>query len=304
MKLGYACINMTLDGNKKTKVTTNRSMIRKTFDQKGLAYASELALLNCKDLLTILKWNEKNNIKFFRLSSNIFPWASEYNIDDLPDIAEIKNCLKAAGDFAKFVDQRLTAHPGPFNKLCSPTESVVQNTIIDLEIHGKLFDMLGLPQTPYAKINIHVGAAYDDKAVAAKTFCKNFSRLSNSVRSRLTVENDDKQSLFSTKDLFDLVHKDIQIPIVFDFHHHTFCSGGQSEEEALRLAHSTWNGIQPVTHYSESLSVERNEPKIKPQAHSEYVLKKIKNYDMDFDIMIEAKAKELALLHYRKLHNE
>ena len=72
MNLGYACINMTLS-EKKPKVTTNRSMIKRTFLEKGTDYAAELSLLNCRDLVEILKWNVENDIKFFRLSSNIFP---------------------------------------------------------------------------------------------------------------------------------------------------------------------------------------------------------------------------------------
>ena len=84
MNLGYACINMTLSSQPKSKrITTNRSMIKRTFKEKGIEYAGELALQNIKDLLSILKWNEKNNIKFYRMSSDIFPWMSEYEFDEL-----------------------------------------------------------------------------------------------------------------------------------------------------------------------------------------------------------------------------
>ena len=85
MNLGYACINMTL-GSQKPKITTNRSMIKKTFLERGLNYAGELSLKNVEDLFNILEWNNKNNIKFFRLSSDIFPWASEYGIENLPKV--------------------------------------------------------------------------------------------------------------------------------------------------------------------------------------------------------------------------
>ena len=89
--LGYACVNMSLSYPREwggmprgtQRITTNRSMIRKTFDAKGLPYASELALANCQDLLKILQWNESRGIRFFRISSNMFPWASEYQIKDL-----------------------------------------------------------------------------------------------------------------------------------------------------------------------------------------------------------------------------
>jgi len=137
--LGYACINMTLGKN---KITTNRSMIKKTFLQRGMDYASQLALQNVKDLETIIKWNVENDIKFFRISSDMFPWASEYNIDDLVDMTEIRQVLKRTGEYVKPNGVRLGCHPGPFNVLCSPNEKVVLNTIVDLENHGKVFDLL------------------------------------------------------------------------------------------------------------------------------------------------------------------
>ena len=83
MNLGYACINMTL-GKQKPKITTNRSMIKKTFLEKGIPYASELGIQNARDLVEIIKWNHQNGINFFRLSSEIFPWASEYDFKDMP----------------------------------------------------------------------------------------------------------------------------------------------------------------------------------------------------------------------------
>ena len=299
---GYACINMGFSERPKSKrITTNRTMIRKTYDAKGIAYASELALQNVQDLHRILHWNLAHDIYFYRLSSNIFPWASEYEMEDLPDYEMISYHCKRIGEFAKQHNMRLTAHPGPFNKLASPKERVYKLTETDLSVHAKVFDMIGLPRTPYAKLNIHVGAAYGDKPFALDNFCRNFERLPESVRSRLTVENDDKASLYSTEELYEGVYKRIGIPIVFDYHHHMLHPGGQTEQEALEMALSTWGDIKPVVHYAESRSEEYNNPKIKPQAHSDYVLTPLNDYGNDFDIMIEAKHKELALLRYRKI---
>lgn len=299
--IGYACINTGFSERPKSqRITTNRTMIKKTFDAKGIHYASELTLSNVTDLMEIVKWNEENGIKFFRMSSEMFPWASHYNIDDMPHIKEISKKLKEVGDFAKEHNHRLTFHPGPFNKLASPKENVVKNTIIDLEIHGKIMDLMGLPRTHWAKINIHVGAAYGDKPTALATFCKNVERLSPAVRSRLTVENDDKASLYSTKELYEGVYKKTNIPIVFDYHHHKFCTGGQTEKEALELACSTWGDIIPVVHYSESAREEQNNSKIKEQKHSDLVYNKINTYNNNINIMIEAKRKELAVIKYKK----
>ncbi len=290
MNLGYACINMSMG----KKVTTNRAMVKRTFQTKGLDYVSELALLNAKDIIKILEWNRMNGINFFRLSSSIVPWGDHLDLTQLKDYKEIKSELKKAGDFAKFWNMRLTSHPGPFVVLTSPNEQVVLNAIADLELHGKIFDMMGLSKTPFNKINIHCNGVYGDKKSAMDRFCNNFKRLSPSIRKRLTVENDDKATMYSVLDLM-YIHEKIGIPIVFDYHHHKFCTGGLTEEDAMKLAASTWpDGITPVVHYSE--------PKegSKPQAHADYIKEIPQTYGIDVDIMVEAKAKELSILPFIK----
>ncbi len=290
MNLGYACINMSMG----KKVTTNRAMVKRTFQTKGLDYVSELALANAKDIIKILEWNRMNGIKLFRLSSAIVPWGDHIDITQLKDYKEIKSELKKAGDFAKFHNMRINSHPGPFVVLTSPKEEVVYNAIADLELHAKIFDMMGLSKTPYNNINIHCNGVYGDKKSAMDRFCKNFKRLSKSVQSRLTVENDDKATMYSVLDLM-YIHNKIGIPIVFDYHHHQFCKGGLTEEDALKLASTTWpDGITQEVHYSESK--EGN----KPQAHSDYIKKLPETYGLDIDIMVEAKAKELAILPFIK----
>jgi len=303
-KIGYACQNMELSNlGKGKRITMNRSCIKRTFQEKGLTYISEISLKNCYDLERLLKWNTANDIDFFRLSSDLIPWASEFNMEDLPDIKEIKKVLSRAGNYALQIGQRLTSHPGQFNVLCSPREHVVDRCITDLSIHGQIFDWLNQPRSPQAKINIHLGGAYGDKQSAMDRFCKNFERLPDSVKTRLTVENDDKASMYSVRDLYNGVYKRIGIPVVFDFHHHKFCTGDLSEQQALDLAISTWpEDVTPVVHYSESRSIEKQDKKIKPQAHSDYVYDYIETYGNNVDIMIEAKAKELALKKYRELH--
>ena len=302
MNLGYACINMTL-GGQKPKITTNRSMIKKTFIDRGIDYAGELSLLNSRDLCEIVKWNVENGINFFRISSDIFPWASEYNIEDLPQYQRIKTVLSSCGNYARDNGVRLTSHPGPFNVLVSPREHVVQNTITDLTNHGKVFDLLGLDRTPYNKINIHCNGVYGDKKSAMDRFCKNFELLPESVQTRLTVENDDKATMYSVKDLM-YIHERIGIPIVFDYHHHKFCTGDMTEQEALELAISTWpKGISPVVHYSESKALHESNDKLKPQAHSDYIKEIPNTYGNKVDIMVEAKAKELSILPYLSVNN-
>ena len=296
MNLGYACINMSLGKN----VTTNRSMVKRTFEAKGLDYVSELALANSKDVLKILVWNKNNNIKFFRLSSALVPWGDGLDLTTLKDYNEISTALRKAGDYAKANGIRITSHPGPFVVLTSPKENVVEAAIKDLELHGKIFDLLGLSQTPYNKINIHCNGVYGDKLSAMDRFCENYLKLSDSVKKRLTVENDDKASMYNVKDLM-YIHNRINIPIVFDYHHHLFNTGDLSEEAALKLAATTWpKGITQEVHYSESKALHENNPKEKPQAHSLYINALPNTYGLDLDVMVEAKGKELAILPFIK----
>ena len=118
------------------------------------------------------------------------------------------------------------------------------------------------------------------------------------MQSRLTVENDDKPSMYSVKDLM-YIHEKIGIPIVFDYHHHKFCSGGLSQYQALKLAISTWpKNIKPIVHYSESKSLHESNPHVKPQAHSDYINSLPELYGCDVDVMVEAKAKELSILPF------
>jgi len=302
MNIGYACINMQLS-SQKPKVYTGRSMIKRTFKARGIEYASELGLQNCKDLFEIVKWNNENGFPFFRITSNLFPWCSEYNLKDMPDYEEIRDVLSKVGKYIADNNMRITSHPGPFNVLTSPHPHVVDNCIKDLSIHGEVFDMMGLYRSPYNKINIHIGGAYGDKESAMKRFCENFKRLPKSVRSRLTVENDDKATMYSVKDLYYGVYQHIGIPIVFDYHHHKFCTGDMTEQKALEMAIETWGNIKPVVHYSESRRDEKKDETIRVQAHSDYIYDKIETYGHEIDIMVEAKAKELAVVRYIELYS-
>lgn len=296
--LGYACLCVSMQGR-----STNRTMRKATLEQKGITYQSQLALQNVSDLIHILEWNRLNKIFLFRMSSDMIPWGNTINLTDLPDYDQIAEELKKAGDFAKFHDMRLGMHPGPFTTLSSPSRNVVENGIKDLEAHGKIMDLMGLSKTPYNKINIHMGGTHGDKMACIQRFAENFQSLSHSVKSRLTIENDDKESLYTVKDLMTL-HELIGIPIVFDYHHHKCQKDPMSEEEALKLAASTWpSGIKPVVHYSESKALHENNNKIKVQAHSDYVNELPELYGVDVDIMLECKSKELALLKIRELKN-
>lgn len=295
-RIGYACINQTLSGN---KISVNRGMIRKTFLEKGTAYASSLIQQNLQDLGHILDWNHSRGIDFYRMSSDMFPWMSEYELEELPQFANIRQQLEQIGKKAQSYNQRLSFHPGPFNVLASENPQVVRKTLKELNQHSQIMDLMGLAQSPFNKINIHVGTSLQgQKEKAMMLFCQNFEQLNAGTRGRLTVENDDKAGMYHTGDLYEGIHKKIGIPLVFDFHHHYCHQGGLLEEEALRMALSTWpEGIMPVVHYSEPKSL--TDKKLL-RAHADLIEHQIPDYGMQFDVMVEAKSKECALLHYRK----
>lgn len=296
---GYCCINTTLQ--KSDKITTNRSMIKRTFADKGIVYASELALANAKDLVKIINWNNRQGIKLFRISSDMFPWMSEYNLPDLPDYDKISNILRGAGKIAMDNGQRLTFHPGPFDVLASTTQSVVDKCIKDLNKHGEIMDLLGLPRDHSAPINIHVNTTQGGKEVAMQRFCDNFHILDASVRTRLVVENDDKEKQYTTEDLYQGVYSKVGVPITFDYHHHWCHPGELTQEEALKLASTTWpKGIKQLVHYSSCQMIHEDETQTNKRAHADYIYEHIETYGLILDIELEAKAKELALLQYVK----
>ncbi len=288
MSLGYACINMGLH---EEGISSTRSMIRKTFLEKGIQYASQVGLANAKGLLKILQWNVEHGVKVFRVTSDLLPWASEYSLESLPDFPEICAVLAEAGK----QPVRVSTHPGPFNKLAG-SGATLTNTIKDLEIHAQIFDIMGLPASHLHKINIHVGGAYGDKAESIKRFAQNFRFLSASAQKRLTVENDDKGGLYTVMDLLP-IHETTGIPIVFDYFHHKLNPGIQTEEEAFLTAYNTWD-VKPVFHYSSSRR-ENEDATSKKEAHSDWVYEPINTYGKDIDIILETKMKELSLMKYR-----
>lgn len=294
MRYGYACINLTLAAE---KIKVNRSMIKRIFMEKGIAYVSELALANFIDFEKVIDWNIKNKLLFYRMSSDMIPWMSEFEIPDLPDYEKIQKICARCGEKAVNNGLRLTFHPGPYNVLATNTELVLTKTIKELRQHAEIMDLLNLPFTPFAKINIHIGGAFGDKVSALARFADNYLRLPDNTRKRLTVENDDKVNMFSVQDLLWL-HNQTNIPIVFDYFHHQFCTGGLGEQEALLAAIGTWPaGVTPAVHFSSPKKI-FEDPAAIATAHADYIYKHVNRYGQQVDIIFEAKAKEAAVMKY------
>jgi UV DNA damage endonuclease len=296
--LGYCCINLSLQPQ---RISVNHTCRKATFTENGLAHVSALTLKNVRNLIEIIKWNEQNGFKVYRMSSDMFPWMSEYEIKDLPDYRKISILLRSAGNLVLKYGQRLSFHPGPFNVLGSPNEDLVQKTIKELNQHSEIMDLIGLPKSHLYPINIHCNGVYGDKNATLSRWASNYLKLSESAQSRLVVENDDKESMYSVKDLYDGIFSKVKVPITFDYHHHRFNDGGLSEREAFELAMSTWqyHNIRPLFHYSSCRKTFENF-EAKAVAHADYIYEKINDYGHSVDIEVEAKMKELAVLKYKQ----
>lgn len=294
-QVGYCCINMTLG---KKKISTGRTLRQASFLQDTkLERTSSLALQNVKDLITILEWNVANNIKVFRIGSNIFPWNSEYHVNDLPDIREILDGMTRAGEIIRSSGQRVSFHPDHFVKLGTVKPEVARRSLHDLNHHDDLMTMMQLPATHEYPLNIHVGMNYSQDVI--DRFCERFRSLNTSTQKRLVVENDDKANAFSVKQLYDDIYSRINTPITFDYFHHTFHPDGLTSHGAAHLAATTWD-CKPLFHYSESKNLNEN-VQGNPRAHSDYAFKKIDDYNLNIDVDLETKAKELAWMTYQEL---
>jgi len=275
----------------------NRGMQRATFDSKGLPYASELTLQNFRDLHEILRWNVDHGVDFYRVSSDLVPWHSQFDLEDLPDYDEIRRVAEACGEFVVDEGMRLTFHPDHFCKLASESTDTVERSLTDLENHGAWLDLLGLDRSPYYAVNVHIGAHYGDKAATGERFREAVRRLSPAARDRLTVENDDTDSCWSVPELVDAVGDPLGVPVTFDYHHHQFADRGLTYREAFEQAATTWP-VRPVTHYSEPQCL-HDSSDARPQAHAEYVSRVPDWLHEKSDVMVEAGAKERAVLALR-----
>jgi UV DNA damage endonuclease len=231
------------------------------------------------------------------MSSDMFAFMGFYEFKDLPRFSIIKFKLADLGKYIRDNDIRVSFHPGPFDVLASENPAVVDKTIIDLNRHAQIFDMMGLEESTYYPINIHINTTKPSRELASQRFCDNFWRLSDTCRARLTVENDDSPNQYSVQMLYDMVYTKIGVPIVFDQHHFNYGPQDQTLESALRLAVSTWKTV-PITHMSSSRRTE--DEKAVVTAHADYIYERIETFDLQFDVEIEAKAKDLAVFKYIK----
>ena len=301
--IGYCCICLGVNEGLKKKdyISVNRGMVKKTFEAKGLSYVSELVVLNLEDTIKVLKYNIKNKIKVYRMSSDSFPWMSHYTFSDLPNFTKIQRLLLQIGNIVKENDLRVSYHPGQFNILGSERSDVVDKTVDELNKHSELMDLMGLDQSTYYPINIHVNVTTPNHQESTRRFCEGFQKLSDSCKKRLTVENDDKPSQYSVKMLYEMVHKVIGIPIVVDSLHYACHTDNMSWEDTLKLGLSTWT-TKPLCHHSSSKKLHEDE-KVILSAHADFLYESFDSCGFELDIELECKQKDVALVKYLREFN-
>ncbi|HPM21360.1 MAG TPA: UV DNA damage repair endonuclease UvsE [Thermotogota bacterium] len=302
MRYGYACINKTL--RSKNIFTSRTCKLAKFSNSDGEKHVLNLALQNVKDLNTILDWNIQNNFNFFRISSSILPWyklVQKYykNVDEL--VIPILEQLKLAGEKIINNNIRVSFHADPYIRLASKNPNVVSTSIENLEMLGWIFDVMGLDRSKFYKINLHVGLKYNP--YDATLFIKHFKYLSNSVTSRLTLENDDSINMWNVSKLYNDICSKINVPIVYDHFHNTLAPDtlySTFSDIYNNYIIPTWNNITPVIHYSSSKKIWENNF-FKRTAHADGIWDFDYNFWKEFnvDVMFESKDKELSILRLK-----
>ena len=278
-------------------VRCNRDMRRATWESDGLPYASELTRQNFADLLTVLRWNRDNDVRFYRCTSTLVPWNSQFDLEALPDYDEIRRLAEACGALVDDAGMRLTFHPDYWCKLASESPETVDRSVEAVEYHADWLDLMGLDRSPRYAINVHIGATYGDKTATAERFRDAVRSLSPGARRRLTVENDDKPGLWSVTELAASVSDPVGVPVTFDYLHHYFTDRGDTYREGFETAAATWGDVRPIAHYSEPKRL--RDPEARPQAHADRVADLPAWLRERADVMVEAGAKERALAGIR-----
>lgn len=283
MKIGYPCQNWTLGCN-----------AAKTF---RLASYSEERLIetvqnNLDCLQKILEWNVERNILFFRITSDLVPFAS-HPICAFDWQHHFKEQFQRIGEYIRSNNIRISMHPDQFVLINSPKAEIVENSIRELEYHAEVLDLMG--ELSDAKIQIHVGGLYADRDEAIKRFCINFTKLSNNIKRRLVIENDDR--LFAAQDCLE-IHNTVGIPILFDTFHHEILNHGESMRDAVKRVGETWkkeDGIPMIDYSSQNSEGKRGKHTDQIDLdHFHMIMSQLEG--LEFDVMFEIKDKEKSVM--------
>ncbi|MEG0753016.1 MAG: UV DNA damage repair endonuclease UvsE [Angelakisella sp.] len=288
INFGYACLALAVAN------TQMRSCIMRTATPEHLR---EIIAHNLQALMQLVQYNKENNIHLFRISSDLIPFGSS-PVNTLQWQDEFADAFEEIGKAIADADLRVSMHPGQYTVINSPDEDVVNRAIADLEYHEQVLRLLKTDST--SKLILHVGGAYGDNASAIERFYRNWERLSDRVRSRIVLENDER--IFNISDVLNITQH-LSIPAVFDTLHHSINLPNENQPvtDWLLQCAKTWkasDGRQKV-HYSQQSSDG------KPGAHSNSICAEefLRFYEtvnsMDLDVMLEVKDKNLSAIKCR-----
>ena len=260
---------------------------------------ADRSLNNIKTIHAIVKECAKNGWNY-RIGSNVFPLMThpdlKFGVDDFYNASEIYAEFRACADTIKQNKVRCSMHPDQFVVPASPNPKVRENAIRDLEQHGYIMDLLDLPKTPEAPINIHMNCYNNGNfSEAADRFIESYNLMSNSVRNRLVLEAEDKGKSWNTKLLYEHVYKRINMPITYDSHHHRCGNtyGNLTPEQACDLARITWGNHKPLFHFSNGKKspIDRAHSDCVYQLHEEL-------FKCPTDVDFEFKLKEQSIIKF------
>lgn len=298
VRLGYVAISMNLkDASPSKTVSITAFNNIKTVDAKKHKL-KKIALENLNNTLRILRYNLERNIMVYRFSSKLIPLAT-YDLGTWNYKEELSDEFQAIGNLIKKFDMRVSFHPDHFVILNSISDKVYQDSVKTLEYHNNMYEVMGLDNK--YKMVLHIGGIYSNKNEAIKRFYEGFDKLPEKIKKRIILENDDK--CFSATDVLRIC-KNLRVPMVLDVHHHNCLNNGERLEGIIEECFNTWNNeyFPPKVHFSSPKS-EKNY-----RAHSDYIdsneflefVEKTKRMDRNFDVMLEAKEKDKALLDLRE----
>lgn len=297
-RIGYACISNVL---RPMEIFTSRTATLARVRAEGLPLLDAIVYANLADLVRIIQFNESRGIRFFRMSSGMFPLMSSDKIDDMPwrgeyTVARYRRELAAAGRLARSLGHRLTMHPGQYVQLGTLRDDVLTASVRDLQMHAEILQLAGMSDE--STIVIHLGGHFEDRAASLLRFEARLAELPKIIRKYLVLENDE------TWDLLEILPmcRRAKVPLVIDFFHHIVNGADRFDVKTILAdALATWTqvGRRPKIHWSEQ------DPTKRPGAHSQ-AISHIPKFMLDWclenniDIMLEVKDKDYSVMEMYK----
>ncbi|KZS46935.1 UV damage endonuclease UvdE [Paenibacillus glucanolyticus] len=309
VRFGYVAMSTVVQNASPSKTMTMKSFTKLDDREAGIHKLERIANENLHNTLRLLRHNLAHDIKVYRFSSKLIPLATHNDMHDWNPFPALKEGFQAIGEFVKKHEMRVSFHPDHFTVLSTPRPEVLINSIRDLESHVHMLKAMGLPAS--MKNNIHIGGAYGDKPSASVRFVEHFHALDQSIKERLTLENDDKT--FTAQETL-AVCQQTGLPMVLDIHHQWVNNDGEAPWELWPSILRTWEtplaqeGSESIQPLPPKIHVSSPKSPTDIRSHADGVdvvpllafLRKIAGATPKVDVMIEAKMKDGALFGLMK----